>query len=212
MSVSRRAFSRSYARAVERRWTRLCQRAVILSERDWALIEDWQSRGIPLQIVEEAIDAAEQRRRRARAAAPPPRGLAYVAPAVEQAWRLVLEGRSRDPGSDRARPGPASAGAWRARLEAEPRESALRRLLESLLRALEAGDPPGEIDARLERTLPAAAPPALLREVETEVALELRPYQGRMEAATLATTRRRVVLHRLRARLGLPRLERSPAK
>jgi len=194
---------------VERRWARLCERAVILSERDWALIEDWQRRGIPLQIVEEAIDAAEQRRRRARAAAPPPRGLAYVAPAVEQAWRVVVEGRTGAEGAagDARRPS-AGAAAWRERLRAEPAGSALHRLLTDLLGALESGEPAREIDARLERDLAEAVSPALLREVDEEVARELEPYRGRMGEAALASTRRRAVIHRLRARLGLSGLER----
>jgi len=208
MSGPRQAVPGSYARTVERRWVRLCERAVILSERDWALIEDWHRRGIPLQIVVEAIDAAEERRRRGRGGARPPRGLAYIAPAVEEAWRAVVEGRATAGGAA-GDGGPAAAGAaaWRERLDAEPAGSPLRGLLAALLDALDSGEPAREIDARLDREVASAAPEALRREVEEEVAHELETYRGRMRRDTLATTRRCAVVHRLRVRLGLPRLE-----
>ena len=61
MSERRQPAERSYARAVERSWSELCGRPVIFSPRDWALLDDWRQRGIPLQIVQEAIEAAAER-------------------------------------------------------------------------------------------------------------------------------------------------------
>lgn len=211
MTGARRTVSGSYARAVERRWARLCDRAVILSERDWALIEDWHRRGIPVQIIHEAMDAAETRRGKSRRPVRPPRGLAYVAPAVEEAWRTVLEGRiaeGRAPGPA-DEPPPGGIEAWRRRLEAEPEDSPLRRLLSALLEALDSGERADGIDARLEREIAEAAPGSLRQRAEDEVGRELEPYAGRMGEETLEATRRRAVARRLREWLALPGLQRD---
>lgn len=209
MTGSRRTVPGSYARAVERRWARLCDRAVILSERDWALLEDWHRRGIPLQIIHEAMDAAEARRGKARRPARPPRGLAYVAPAVEEAWRTVLDGRIAEGSAPRAAGvlPPRGAEAWRRRLEAEEEDSPLRRLLAALLQALDSGAAADGIDARLDREIAGAAPDPLRRRAEDEVGRELEPYAGRMKGEMLEATHRRAVARRLREWLGLPGLE-----
>lgn len=210
MSGPRRTVSGRYARAVERRWARLCDRAVILSERDWALIENWYGRGVPLQIIEEAIDAAAARRGRGGAAPKAPRGLAYIAPAVEEAWGTLLEGRVAEgaASSEPGEAGPAGVEAWRRRLQAEPEGSPLRRLLATLLEALDSGEAEGGIDERLEREIAAAAPEALRRRAEDEVGRELEPYRGRMKSEALDATRRRAVARRLRNWLELPVLDR----
>jgi hypothetical protein len=181
---------------------------VILSERDWALVEDWYRRGIPLQIIEEAIDAAASRRGRGEVR--PPRGLAYVARAVEEAWRTLLDGRVGDCPDDRPanEAAPAGSTAWRRRLVAESENSLLRRLLATLLEALDSGMTAEEVDARLDREIADAVPSVLRSRVEDEVERELRPYAKRMKPETLAATRRRAVAQRLRASLGLPGLDR----
>jgi hypothetical protein len=211
MTGSRRTVSGSYARAVERRWARLCDRAVILSERDWALIEDWHRRGIPVQIIQEAMDAAEARRGKSRRAPRPPRGLAYVAPAVEEAWRTVLDGRIAKGGTPlpAGEPPPGGVQAWRRRLETEPGDSPLHRLLAALLEALDSGEAADAIDARLEREIVGAAPGPLRQRAEDEVGRELEPYVGRMTDDTLEATRRRAVARRLREWLALPGLQRD---
>lgn len=211
MSESRRTVPGRYARAVERRWARLCGRAVILSERDWALIEDWHLRAIPLQIIEEAIDAAIERRARGRGGSRPPRGLAYIANAVEEAWRTVLDGRVEEAGAE-GRPESGrldGLAAWRTRLREEPRESELRRLLGELVEALDCGESPDRIDARLDREIIAAAPGSLRRKAEEEVGRQLEEYAGRMKKDALEATRLHAQARRLREWLGLPRLERS---
>ena len=51
--TSRRPISAArYARAIERRWSEACGRAVVLSEREWALISAWFEKGVPLAVVE----------------------------------------------------------------------------------------------------------------------------------------------------------------
>jgi len=130
---------------------------------------------------------------------------------VEEAWSTVLEGRVAESAT---RSGPGEAGpdgvaAWRRRMQAEPRRSPLRRLLATLLEALDSGDAAARVEERLEREIAGAAPEPLRRAAEDEVGRELEPYVGRMKGEALETTRRRAVARRLRSRLGLPPLDRS---
>jgi hypothetical protein len=210
MSERRRSAAGPYARAVERSWAELCGRAVILSPRDWALVDEWHRRGIPLQIIQEAIAAAAERRSGAKPSEPP-RGLSYIAPAVEDAWRVILEGRLSDPVEDDS---PGGVGAsdgppierWRACMEREAEGSALRRLLGELIEAHHRDAPLHALEARLDAELSGAAPAELRRRVEEEVAEQLNPYRNRMKPEVLESTRRRAVAARLRDRLGLPEL------
>jgi hypothetical protein len=200
--------AKAYARSIERRWASFCERPVILSQRDWALIEDWYSRGIPLQIVEEAIEHAAEMRSHGRGGRTAPRGLSYLAGAVEDSWTAVLEGRLADrTGKTAARrhDEPAVEG-WKRTLDSQTEDSALRALLIELIAALERGVPADEIDERLNSALPEAVPEELLAEVENEVDAELRPYRGRMAAGAYRSTLKLATVRRLRRRLRLAEL------
>jgi hypothetical protein len=207
MTAAGKGASGSYARAVERLWAGLCGRAVILSPKDWSIVEEWYARGIPLQVVEEAIDAAAERRKRGKES-PPPRGLAYIAPAVEEGWTAVLEGRRQGPSaaaSEQKQKRPEISG-WRERSNAEAEGSALRLLLTELIAAFEGGAEAAELDRLLDARLPAAAPEELLSAIETEVTRELAPYSERMTSSAYEATLRRAVSARLRQMLRLDRL------
>jgi hypothetical protein len=208
MKPEAKAVRGSYARAVERLWTALCGRAVILSPRDWGIVKEWYERGIPLQIIEEAIDAAAERRSEGRQTAPP-RGLAYIAPAVEEGWLALLEG-GRGGAEDQDSPAPEERGnplsGWRELLGRETEGSALSSLLAGLLEEFEQGEDRAELDRRLDEGLPGAAPAELLREIELELQREIEPYRERMTPEIYETTLRRALAMRLRLRLGLERL------
>ena len=196
----------SYARAIERRWAELLDRPVILSPRDWVLISDWRERSIPLALIEEAIEAVRLKMRHGRRA---PRSLSYLAPSVEEAWQVVVQGRSEEPELPVAEPRQegSPAEAWQACAEAEECGAPLRALLHRLLEALRAGADPDSIDAELDRELPVRAPRALVDEATTRAEAQLAPFRGRMTPETLAETRRRALARRLRRQLALPRLE-----
>jgi hypothetical protein len=200
--------AKGYARSIERRWSDFCERPVILSQRDWALIEDWHSRGIPLQIVEEAIDHAAELRARGKGAKAAPRGLSYIAGSVEDSWTAVLEGRTAEGGRVSAA-APAGEGAiaeWRRALSAQDEGSTLHLLLAGLIAGFDRGEPAEEIEARLNARLAAAAPRELLDEVAEEIAAELRQYRGRMAPGAYESTLERATVLRLRRRLRLARL------
>ena len=207
MNAGGRPRAGSYARAVERHWSELCGRPVVFSPRDWALIEDWHQRGIPLQIVREAIDAAAERRKGSSPTAAP-RGLAYIARAVEDAWQVVVEGRLVDAAASIDGPSEEAGGieAWRDCRGRQPPGSRLGRLLDELIQAFEHGAPTAELESRLDDQLADAAPRELRARAESEVAAELKPYEHRMTSESFESTRRKVVMRRLRMWLGLPAL------
>lgn len=208
MTPTRATTQGAYARAIEQSWERLCGRAVILSRRDWELVRDWCGRGIPLQLVEEAIDAAAERRAKGRTReSGPPRGLSYIAAAVEEAWTVVVEGRLGEGGPER----PAGAGAekgieaWRRRLDLEPAGTPLRALLEELVADYD-GKSGADLDQRLDAAIVEAAPETERGEVEAGLDRDLAPYRERMAREVYLDTRRRALALRLRERLGLPAL------
>lgn len=208
MNGGRATTQGAYARSIEQGWERLCGRAVILSRRDWELVRAWYERGIPLQIVEEAIDAAAERRARGRTReAGPPRGLSYIAAAVEEAWNVVLEGRLGEPGPERSESEQTESGieAWRRRLGSEPPGTPLRDLLQQLI-ADHGRANADELDARLDGAIVKAAPAAERREVEAALDRDLEAYRERMTPEVYRTTRQRALVLRLRERFGLPAL------
>ncbi|HXV76670.1 MAG TPA: hypothetical protein VD788_10155, partial [Candidatus Polarisedimenticolaceae bacterium] len=198
---------RTYAREIERRWARLQQRPRILSPKEWALICDWYARAVPLQVIEEAMQAALDKSHADR----PPRTLVYLAASVEEAWEVLVDGRRAQLHDGSSRSDPADAARiWQERLLAEPRSSPLKALLERLLEDHGRGADPVELDARLDAELPAAISPDRLARVRAAVAGELEPFVERISAEVLAETARTAMLTRLRRELGLARL--APAR
>jgi hypothetical protein len=188
-------------------WADLCGRAVILSPRDWSIVDGWHERGIPLQIIEEAMQAAAESRARGRKTEPP-RRLSYIAQAVEEGWMAVLEGRASraDEGRKVEKREDSPVSSWRARPLRESESSALSALLTELLEAFDEGRPAAQLDGSLDSRLPAVVPEELLKTVEQEVARELAPYRDRMASGAYDATFKRAVALRLRVKLKLDRL------
>ncbi len=192
----------AYVRSIERAWGEFTGRPVILSPKDWALVEDWHARGIPLALVEQAIEAAVERRTGGK-----PRGLSYLSTAVEEGWSVVREARPR-PG-DPAPEAPESRNPrefWRDRAAEEPEGSELRVLLEDLLARAAAGEDPVELDLELDARVVEAVPELLSRAVREEILAEVEPFRGRMGQAQFDSTIERAEAQRVRFRLNLPRL------
>jgi hypothetical protein len=193
----------AYAREIERAWSRILDRPVVLSPKDWALISDWHARAIPLPLVLESMQHATERPRGRSA----PRNLGYVAPAVEEAWQVVLDGRRASTAPVPDPPAVDPADAWRARIDAEGRSTALGRLLSELLEAYEAGATPQTIDLRLNERLETSVCDELRVATCRQIDAELLPFIERMDRATLDRTRRAAVVDRLRRALDLPFLD-----
>lgn len=196
MSVGRALSAAAYARALERRWCELTGRSVVLSPRDWALITIWHSRGVPLELVGEAMEAAAERRGAEL------RALSQIGAAVEESWSVVLDGQA-------STISPPSEGAmfvaWN-RLALSASGTALAELVKDLLERLERGADPAEVDQALDQELPAAVDAQILDAVRRELAIVLEPHRHKMSPQALEATWQRAILDRLRHRLDLPRL------
>jgi hypothetical protein len=194
-----RSAAAAYARAVQRCWARHVDHAKVLSPREWELVRSWHVRGIPLEIVEQAIASAVEGRRR------PPRSLAHLGAAVEESWAVVCQGRSPTP-DGAPRPGSDPRLEWTRCRDRAPRGSALARLLDGLLDALARGEQASEVERRLDEAIVDAAPRELLLRVSGDVDRDLAPFRSRLGERTLSRTRTRALAKRLREALGLPRL------
>lgn len=194
-----------YARAIERRWTEFVGRPAVLSPSDWRWISEWHERGIALQLILECFDAAEERRR-AGQGAKNPRGLSYLAAAVNESWSVILEGRTQEAAEVSSTGLHEPLENWRRRFDEEPTGSALKVLLESLLAELDAGAPREDVEEKLERRLHDVVPTALREAAESEARLWLAGHRSGMTEKEFENALRRAVTVRLRRRLQLPLL------
>jgi len=196
MSPTGELSAEHYARRLLAEWERLSGRAVVLSEREWELMCDWHTRGVPAPLIEETMAEVVARRRTT------PRSLTFIAQAVEESWRAVVDGRTA-PAAERGR---RPVEHWR-RVAGDAATSAeLGARIAALLDELDRGAAPAELDRRLDETIVGLVDPETLRAAEEAVDRRLAGFAGRLDPETLAMTRRRAVVERLRASLGLPRL------
>jgi len=193
----------TYARAVERHWSRKLGRAVVFSPRDYAVLSDWHLRGVPLQLVREVLDAALSRRARGR-----PLGLSLLSREVEEAWAVVSRGRLAEPatGPAVARPQPTALDRWRRRSDLEGPDTLLGALLRVLLERLDRGEDRAAIDGQMASELSGSVDPGRLARLREQLGAELAPYRARMDRKRLESTLDRACLARLREELDLPSL------
>lgn len=192
---------RSYVRAIEAAWSRFSARPTVLSPREFELVEGWRRRGVPLAVVLEVLEHQARRGGGRR-----PRSLAYLTPAVEQAWAAVAVGRAAD-----ASPPPPFAPRsarerWSEAFGRAPQGTPLHALLARLLERSDAGDDPGSLDEALDAALADAVPAELRERCDRETSAALAPFRERMTAEEFRRTCRRGRDDRLREALGLPRL------
>jgi len=198
-----------YARELERALSRVRERPVVLSPRDWERVVDWHARQIPLAVIHEALAEAAARARKRGSSGP--RSLSYLARTVDEAWDLIRAGRL-DP-LEGATPGEPTIAdireSWNRARDSAGKDTPLAALIEELLRRLDEGAAPEEVERRLEQSIVDHAPPELAERIRGEVGTELAPFRGRIPPADLEATSHRAMVTRLRRSLGLPRLPRA---
>lgn len=194
-----------YFQAIEAAFVRLRGTPFLLSPADWRLASDWHRQGVPLEVVEAALEEVFTRRAE-RGEVGKVQSLRYCRAAVEEAWsrRLELEG-----GTASAEAAPLAVAERLAALAAAlPREAAGigRRLL-----ALE-GDA-ADVERRLEeldRELLAEAEAHLDEPergaLEARVEAALAPLAERLPAEEVEAYRPRLRERELRRRADLPLL------
>jgi hypothetical protein len=210
---------RRYYQAAEAAFIRRRGTPFLLSPRDFALLKEWRALGVPIEAIEQGIDAAFSRReeRQARGRV---NSLAYCADAVLEAWERRAE-TSVGKGGGRSAPEPEIAGTLRG-LAGRLAELALRRPdlaapVESASRSIErlalSGKNAEEIetslarlDKRLAKALYDGLPGPEKDRLDAGVQTALSRANIRMDADAAERTRRALSRRTLREVLDLPRL------
>ena len=215
----------NYFTEIEDTFVRRRGKNLLLSPLDWAMIEGWQDRGIPLHVVIRAIesvfDAFDKKPAQPRAI----KSLFYCREEVEAQfveWSASQAGRS---------PGPENAsGETLSKNEVESfieevtgklRASNNENLREDLDRAIsrlaelkqDLPDDIGlveptlhDIEKFLDRALLSNAETEHLKTVKKDIAAQLKAYKAGMEAETYQNTFDLMLMKRLREDAGVPRL------
>lgn len=214
----------NYFTEIEDTFVRRRGKHLLLSPIDWAMIEGWQDRGIPLHIVIRAIESVFDGYDKN----PGPRsikGLLYCREEVEAQfleWTSMQAGKAKD-------------GSNEGSIEFSPER--IVEHIDSVIEQLERSENPeltediersiarlkqlaidysndlqtadqslSDIENLLENALLTKLDPERLKEVENDVASQLKPYKSQMDAEAYKQTSRVMMLKRLRDEEGIPRL------
>ncbi|MEM7049722.1 MAG: hypothetical protein AAF604_08685 [Acidobacteriota bacterium] len=194
----------AYFQAVEEVFVRLRGAPLLLSPKDWMVAREWHRRGIPLSVVENALEELFSRRRD-RGARGRVQSLGYCAPAVESAWEEIEElqapGRreTASPSFDvelrlaaLAAALPADLAAWRHRLLPLQGEA---EIVEARL---------AELDVELDAELLDALSASQRQEVEVQIAGSFESLAQRLPKGELEEARRRLTSRWIRRQRGVP--------
>ncbi len=215
----------NYYTEIEETFVRRRGRNLLLSPIDWALIEGWQERGIPLHVALRAIENVFDgfdKKPKARTI----KGLLYCREEIEaqyEEWQRSQAGKSEG----------KTADADDGRLSREEVTDHISGLIEKLRRVqnlalkddldrsvarleqltadlgedLELVDHSlSDIENFLENALLTNSDPVHLKKAEKEVSDQLKPYKSGMEADAYKNTFSLMLLKRLREDNNIPRL------
>jgi hypothetical protein len=212
---------RAYYQAAEAAFIRRRGTPFLLSPKDFALLKEWRALGVPIDAIEQGIDATFSRREdRSPARSGRVNSLSYCRGAVLEAWERRLQtsvgrgSRVRAAEPDVARVLEALARRLRqvASLRPDlspPLESALRsieRLGKSPRSAEETEASLARLDKRLAGALRDALSEGERRRLDAEVEASLARARIRMDAEAAERTARALARRTLRELLDLPRL------
>ena len=209
---------RSYYAAAEAAFIRRRGTPFLLSPRDFALLREWRALGVPIEAIEQGIDAAFTRREE-RSALGRVNSLGYCRDAILEAWARRAEtsvGRGSRPGKG-PEVRPATEELSRRLREVGERRPDLAPALEPILASLERLAGSGKnaeqteaslarLDRRLARDLLDALPEPERRRLDADVEESLARAGLRMDAETATRTVSALTRRKLREALDLPRL------
>lgn len=216
----------NYFTEIEDTFIRRRGKNLFLSPLDWALIETWQDRGIPLHIVIRSIESVFDVYDKQPAGTRSIKSLFYCREEIEvqfAEWARSQAGKSRESGDESLESGftaeavAAHIEAAIGALEANPTEGLREELRRAVLRLEELkanmGDDPETIDATLsdiekviDRAMLTNWESVHLKALEKDVAGQLKQYKADMDAAAYKNTFDLMLLKRLREEAGVPRL------
>ena len=213
----------NYFTEIEDTFVRRRGKHLLLSPIDWAMIEGWRDRGVPLHVVLRSIETVFdgfEKNPRPRAI----KGLLYCKEEVEaqfQEWTAAQAGRGNGSNEGSLEFSPERIAEHVDSVINELRKSSNRDLREDIDRAIarlhqlvaeHSGDIAtadqalSDIESFLEHMLLTKLDKARLADAEKEVAAQLRPYKADMDKEAIEQTRRVLLLKRLREEEGIPRL------
>ena len=212
----------NYFTEIEDTFVRRRGKHLFLSPLDWALIDGWKERGIPLHIVIRAIESVFDVFDRQPAGTRTIKSLFYCREEIESQYLEWLNSRvgSTDGGEKTEFPADAIAAHLNGAIE-KLRNISYEPLAEDLARAVsrleelrtnltvdtESIDGTlGDIEKVLDRALLANWDKPSIKRIEKEISSELRPYKAEMEPETYRNTLELMLLKRLREEAEIPRL------
>ena len=214
----------NYYTEIEDTFIRRRGKNLFLSPLDWALMEAWQDRGIPLHIVIRSVESVFDVFDRQPVGTRTIKSLFYCREEIEAQyleWTTARTGRS---GDEDVAASPFSNDAVRAHIEnavADLRANTMGDLQEELLRAItrleellanltnnpeKVDSTLADIEKLLERAMLTNWDKQHLKVLEKEVAGQLRGYKAEMDADAYKNTFRLMLIKRLREEAGIPRL------
>ncbi|CAN5333396.1 hypothetical protein BH10ACI2_BH10ACI2_15980 [soil metagenome] len=215
----------NYYTEIEDTFIRRRGKNLFISPLDWAMIEVWQERGIPLHIVIRSIESVFDVYDKQPPGTRSIKSLFYCREEIEvqyREWQTAQTGKSAE--TDVAESTGFSTDAVRQQIEnaidslngnstdglREDLERAVERLTElaaNLTSDFEAVDGTlGDIEKLIDRSMLTNWDPAHLKSLKKEVADTLRQYKADMEATAYQNTFDLMLLKRLREEAGIPRL------
>ena len=216
----------NYYTEIEDTFIRRRGRHLFLSPLDWALIETWQERSIPLHIVIRSIESVFDVFDKQPAGTRTIKSLFYCREEVESQyteWARSQAGRSNET-SETSSPSEFSTESVLAQIQnaiAAIRSNPNVELKEDLSRAVirleevgadltddfETVDATlGDIEKLLDRAMLSNWEKSHLKELEKEITKQLREYKSEMEPDAYRNTFELMLLKRLREEAGIPRL------
>jgi len=214
----------NYFTEIEETFVRRRGKHLLLSPIDWAMIEGWQERGIPLHIVIRAIenvfDGYDKN--------PGPRSIKGLLYCREEVEAQFLEWTAMQAGKTKAGSNDGSVEFSPERIvehidsvieqlgrsqnpdlseDIERSIARLKQLAIDYSNDLETADRSlSDVENLLETALLTKIDSARLKAVEKDVTLQLKPYKSQMDAEAYKQTSRVMMLKRLRDEEGIPRL------
>lgn len=222
VSAGRKMNYYNYFTEIEDTFVRRRGKHLFLSPLDWALIDGWKERGIPLHIVIRAVEGVFDVFDRQPAGTRTIKSLFYCREEIESQYLEWLNSRVGATDGEETTQFPRDqikqhiddAVNKLRNVEqpaiAEDLSRAVARLEE--LRSNLTGNTEsidgtlGDIEKVLDRALLTNWDKPALKRIEKEIASELRPYKTEMEPDTYRNTLELMLLKRLREDAGIPRL------
>jgi hypothetical protein len=212
----------NYFTEIEDTFVRRRGKHLFLSPLDWALIDGWKERGIPLHIVIRAIESVFDVFDRQPAGTRTIKSLFYCREEIESQYLEWLNSRVGATDGEETTQFPRDqieqhidAAIYKLRKVDQPALAEdLSRVVTRLdeLRTNLTGNTEsidgtlGDIEKVLDRALLTRTDKTQLKKIEKEIASELRPYKAEMEPDAYRNTLELMLLKRLREDADIPRL------